>query len=454
MNADHQGKLKASLKVPGVEYHLNEKASLLMDKRDIKHFIPKVIFFDVYERHLQPGKTARSYYCFPRRIRDGKCALCVRTFQGDDKAPLRKDQSQFELTFKSTLSSFSLNRFTSNTSSLDLLFGFVTGDILSHDPFMDTQGPPIVQAFNKMHHLTDKPIQKLDWIPGKVDLFIASLADGTLLFFDRTIKSEEPISTKNLPKPLESSQFFSLPGKPKHNPIKQWHIHDSKIRDYSFSPSGSVIALACQDGSLRFLEWETDKQLHLSHSYYGGFVCVCWSYDGKFVAAGSEDDLITVWEVEYSPGTLNSTCRYRGEGHHSWPSCISFDYWLAEEKIYRIGSVGEDGRLCLWEFNPTVTCSRKRVDSLSGKKSPSQSKLNGNGSSNGKSATKGQVGMELSEVEDLIPIVSQQIHSTPCSAVCFMSTTDILTAAWGGEFKYWKKQENDLPLNQEEPPKM
>uniref|UniRef100_A0A673MND9 Uncharacterized protein n=1 Tax=Sinocyclocheilus rhinocerous TaxID=307959 RepID=A0A673MND9_9TELE len=30
-------------------------------------------------------------------------------------------------------------------------------------------------------------------------------------------------------------------------------------------------------------------------SYFGGLLCVSWSPDGKYLATGGEDDLVTVW---------------------------------------------------------------------------------------------------------------------------------------------------------------
>lgn len=44
-----------------------------------------------------------------------------------------------------------------------------------------------------------------------------------------------------------------------------------------------------------------------------------WSPDGKYIAAGGEDDLITV----YSFHENRVICR--GRGHRSWVTAISFD---------------------------------------------------------------------------------------------------------------------------------
>lgn len=81
------------------------------------------------------------------------------------------------------------------------------------------------------------------------------------------------------------------------------------------------------------------------YSYYGGLICVCWSPDGKYVLTGGQDDLISIWHV---PG---STLIARCQGHHSWVTSVAFDPWRCDDKNYRFGSVGEDRRLCLWDFS-------------------------------------------------------------------------------------------------------
>lgn len=32
-------------------------------------------------------------------------------------------------------------------------------------------------------------------------------------------------------------------------------------------------------------------------SYYGGLLCVAWSPDGKYIATGGEDDLVSLYGV-------------------------------------------------------------------------------------------------------------------------------------------------------------
>ena len=87
------------------------------------------------------------------------------------------------------------------------------------------------------------------------------------------------------------------------------------------------------------------RLLDLYSSYYGGFQCVCWSPDGKYVITGGQDDLLSIWSV------TESAIVARCQGHQSWVTDVVFDPWRCDERNYRFGSVGEDGRLLLWDFS-------------------------------------------------------------------------------------------------------
>ncbi len=92
----------------------------------------------------------------------------------------------------------------------------------------------------------------------------------------------------------------------------------------------------------------THRLIGLFYSYYGGLTCVCWSPDGKYVVTGGQDDLLSIWCV------ADSTLVARCQGHHSWVTSVAFDPWRCDDRVYRIGSVGEDGRLCLWDFSMSM----------------------------------------------------------------------------------------------------
>uniref|UniRef100_A0A3P9LBE0 WD repeat domain 20b n=1 Tax=Oryzias latipes TaxID=8090 RepID=A0A3P9LBE0_ORYLA len=147
-------------------------------------------------------------------------------------------------------------------------------------------------------------------------------------------------------------------------------------------------------------------------SYFGGLLCVCWSPDGRYIVAGGEDDLVTVWSFQ--------DCKVvaRGHGHKSWVSVVAFDHCItsvedgdpagefkgSEEDVheqegrerassthsllsqtnstdhpisatYRFGSVGQDTHLCLWDLTedvlfPHLPLSRTRTGNSTSTENP------------------------------------------------------------------------------------
>ena len=105
-------------------------------------------------------------------------------------------------------------------------------------------------------------------------------------------------------------------------------------------------------------------------SYFGGYLCVSWSHDGRFVVCGGEDDLVEVFSI--ADGQLVAFC----EGHSSWVSDLAFmsvtersvkaqDDWDGDgsggsghddevdevrTRIYKFISVAQDCQIALWEF--------------------------------------------------------------------------------------------------------
>lgn len=166
-----------------------------------------------------------------------------------------------------------------------------------------------------------------------------------------------------------------------------------------------------------------------ARSYFGGFLCVCWSPDGRYVVVGGEDDLVTIWSFHEKRVVA------RGQGHHSWVSVVAFDPYTtsygehdpdfsgSDDEIitqhnynhvrerpyristtsqggqsnrnsygselrvsggtcYRLGSVSQDTQLCLWDITEDVlrqpVCSKQRP-SFIGSLSTTGNPASGNG---------------------------------------------------------------------------
>lgn len=171
------------------------------------------------------------------------------------------------------------------------------------------------------------------------------------------------------------------------------------MNEISFSPCAKFMATVGQDGFMRVFSYDTMDLVGRMRSYFGGLLCVSWSPDSKFIAVGGEDDLISVWSMNQKRVVA------RGQGHKSWVNQIAFDPFCtmyrdsddgadgSDEEIainsesnspstdathrtssgvspseplvptnqssrqitsYRIGSVGQDTHLCLWDITDDV----------------------------------------------------------------------------------------------------
>jgi len=184
--------------------------------------------------------------------------------------------------------------------------------------------------------------------------------------------AEDPASNGE-PTPPETEKKASLVVKKsvnsrnqKANPVSYWKISNSKINAFAFSPNNRHIAVVSEDGSFRIIDFLKEQLLHQYTSYYGGMLCVCWSPDGRYIVTGGQDDLVSIWSLEDS--MLVARC----QGHNSWVTAVQFDPWRCDERNYRIGSVGEDCRLLLWDFSvgmlhrPRAASVRQRNSITSG----------------------------------------------------------------------------------------
>lgn len=206
----------------------------------------------------------------------------------------------------------------------------------------------------------------------------------------------------------ENYAVHTCKSKSARNPLLRWTVGEGALNEFAFSPNGKFLACASQDGFLRVFGFDAAELHGTMKSYFGGLLCVCWSPDGRYIVAGGEDDLVTVWSF--------SDCRViaRGHGHKSWVSVVAFDHCTtsveeddlpaefsgSDEDIhehihfsacrdrsnsahsqlskrnstdsrpvsvtYRFGSVGQDTQLCLWDLTedilfPHLPLSRTRT---------------------------------------------------------------------------------------------
>ncbi|XP_032673961.1 WD repeat-containing protein 20 isoform X4 [Odontomachus brunneus] len=276
----------------------------------------------------------------------------------------------------------------------------------------------------------------IKWVPGSNNLFLVSHSSGQLYLYNEELLCGTTAPHYQSFKSGDGYAIYTCKTKSTRNPLYRWVIgaEGCCINEFAFSPCGTNLAVVSQDGFLRVFQYNTMELVGSARSYFGGFLCVCWSPDGRYVVVGGEDDLVTIWSFHEKRVVA------RGQGHHSWVSVVAFDPYTTSygdhdpdfsgsddetmphnnhnhfhEKsnrlsttsqsggvhsnrnscsselrmsggtCYRLGSVSQDTQLCLWDITEDVlrqpVCAKQRpsVAGGSGALSASGTFNSGNG---------------------------------------------------------------------------
>lgn len=233
------------------------------------------------------------------------------------------------------------NTASASADSVSLLIGFSTGQI----QLIDLAKKELNKLFNEERLIDKSRVTCLKWVPGSRSLFLAAHASGQFYVYNEELPCG---STAPNYQPFKAGDGFTVntcKTKSTRNPLFRWLLGSgAAINELEFSPNGSQLAIVTQDGLLRIFHYDSMELLGTARSYFGGLLCVAWSGDGRLVAVGGEDDLVTVYSLEQKRVIA------RAQGHRSWVSAVAFDWFLEAESCYRLGSVGHDTQICLWEL--------------------------------------------------------------------------------------------------------
>ncbi|KAI8084985.1 uncharacterized protein BX664DRAFT_338261 [Halteromyces radiatus] len=233
-----------------------------------------------------------------------------------------------------------VNLMTKCSEHIDVIIGFSSGDCVWYDPLTSKYF-----RLNKDGNMKRGSVTNVKWIPGSEDLFMASFSDGSILILDKD--REDQAFTPMAPSTWAEQQFHATrPHKSaKYNPVSHWSVVEKGVGTFEFSPDGIHLAIVGLDGTLRIMDYHQERLLDIFTSYYGNFLCVAWSPDGRYLLTGGQDDLVTIW------GFTEKRIVARCQGHKSWVTNVAFDAYRCDDKVYRFGSVGEDCKLILWDFS-------------------------------------------------------------------------------------------------------
>ncbi|KAL3163307.1 hypothetical protein ABBQ32_009698 [Trebouxia sp. C0010 RCD-2024] len=246
----------------------------------------------------------------------------------------------------------------------DILVGFNTGDVALLSLQAQLQaGATNIKPVQMLQYGADGPVDAsrctaVCFVPASEGtVFAAAHISGTVIIH---IKGKEASSSKS------SFPLKALSSSPQRGPATPLYASKEGLYAMAVAPDGKHLATASKDGITRVFDLATAQLSGGFKSYYGGVSCVCWSPDGRYIAAGGEDDLVSIY------GMAERGVVAWGEGHSSWVTQVAFDPWqcesgsaeasavpvrtssgvlsLTRETTYRVGSVGQDCQLLLWDF--------------------------------------------------------------------------------------------------------
>lgn len=210
----------------------------------------------------------------------------------------------------------------------------------------------------------------VEWAPGThAGAFVSVHQDGTVISHQKLIGNS---SDSELLHRTESQNSLKATRKYIRTGIK-----DIVITAASLSPDGQKIALCSSSGVVLLVDTANGTTLGGFRSFFGAVLCCAWSYDGSYVAAGGEDDLIAVFDV------VQQAFRVHCQGHTSWVTSVAFlpisktDTNL-DAGMIRLASVGQDCKLCLFEFSDQMwDAACEDIEGRSPTKSKEQSSTQG-----------------------------------------------------------------------------
>ncbi|KAJ4299086.1 hypothetical protein N0V90_004330 [Kalmusia sp. IMI 367209] len=301
-------------------------------------FVSRVIPHEALTKRLQEHNP-NGLYAF---------ANVNRALQWLDLSSSNKEEHLTKILFtKAHALCHDINQSTKGPGHVDIILGFSTGDIIWYEPMSQKY-----TRINKNGAINGSAVSDIRWLPNSENLFLAAHMDGSMVIYDKEKEDAVFVAEDQVEQAQPEKEKTRLVVKKsvtsknqKANPVSYWKASNSKINAFAFSPDCRHLAVVSEDGSFRIIDFLKEQLLHQYMSYYGGMICVCWSPDGRYVVTGGQDDLVSIWSLEDS--ALVARC----QGHNSWVTAVQFDPWRCDERNYRIGSVGEDCRLLLWDFS-------------------------------------------------------------------------------------------------------
>lgn len=258
-----------------------------------------------------------------------------------------------------------VNRKTKSLAGFDLIVGFSSGDILWIDLVTGKYN-----RINKNGEVCKAAVVDIKWLPNSDSRFVAAHANGWVAVYDKDreggvcevaqsyVESKKDYKKQGTNTDIEHCHVIkSHTEQSKQNPMALFAVSPKPLTAIAFSPvSHRTIAVTGRDGYTRLINLMTEQATDVFPSYFGGVTCCAFSPCGKYLATGGQDDLVTLYKVDNGQ---HAQILARLQGHNSYVSHVAFDSYLNDPRSIRLGSVGQDGCLLLWDVDIHTSTVRK-----------------------------------------------------------------------------------------------
>ena len=153
------------------------------------------------------------------------------------------------------------------------------------------------------------------------------------LFFICTLAGAQ---TRRIEEKKKGQEDSTDVGSGMSNPEVVFNVgHSASIESIAYSPDGAYIASGSEDNTIKLWEVETGRLLRTLRGHNRDVNSICYSPDGKYIASGSNDNRIKLWEVKTGEcvktlggfiGYVNSVC-YSPDGKYIASGSNTIKLW-------------------------------------------------------------------------------------------------------------------------------
>eukprot|EP01064_Diplonema_japonicum_P033636 TRINITY_DN6699_c2_g1_i1.p1 TRINITY_DN6699_c2_g1~~TRINITY_DN6699_c2_g1_i1.p1 ORF type:complete len:524 (+),score=44.56 TRINITY_DN6699_c2_g1_i1:82-1653(+) len=333
------------------------------------------------------------------------------------------------------------------SSNFDILFGFISGDILLYNLptgsfTLRVTSPPTREKVKRSSPGEECGVSSLLWLPGYTTFLSGHLSGAVYKHCtaNQTVEALKYDEDEKLPSVKKN--------KPGCNPVLCLRLSTQAILHMSIPQSGSAvndkIAAAGRDGHCYIVDTSRFKVVAKLATRFGAATCCSWTPCGRFLAVGAQDDTVAFYS---SVGFARLAYLV---GPQNWVSDVFASTIRASDGGVTVTSACLDGRLYLWdvdakglagelEASPTLSPTQVQLSDAASSV-PSE----GDGGTSVTPAPTWKTRYAVPEVD--ADVVLERLHAgAPLLGAAFLPNSAIATTCSNGILQIWSPKKTPDP---------